>query len=100
MRQFIFIQGISLRVIILFGVAILGTFLSDYLNEIKWFGDYFDIIDHSEYMVDTYDVPKHEEILRHGSRHVWYNIGFILLFILQSISLIWYVVDSVNKKKF
>ena len=98
MRKFIFIQGLSLRVIILFGVAILGTFLSDYLTEIQWFGDTVSVVTNSDHIMKMFDEPRHQEILHYSARHYWYNWGFAVLFLLQLISFIWYTVNKINTR--
>lgn len=70
--------GIGIRIIILFSIAIFGTFFGDWINAIN--PDFFN------------DNPNGD----YGMRHVWYSIGIGLLFILSlanvvigSLKLIW-----------
>lgn len=97
MKEFKFIQSISIRVILLFGVAFFGTYLSDYISSIDGFGDYTEVVYHSKYSVEEYNVPISESVIRYGVRHIWYNMGVVVLFLLQLVSLIWFVVNRVNK---
>jgi len=97
MKEFKFIQGISLRVILLFGVAFLGTFLSDYLSSISMFGDYTAVHHNSEYAVTELNKPLVEEFVRYGARHVWYIVCLVVLFILQLISLIWFISRRISE---
>lgn len=53
---------VSVFGLILLGIS--GTYLSDYLSSIDWFGD-----THS----------------RWGARHYWYNIGTGVLFVITSL---------------
>ena len=102
MKEFKFIQAISIRVILLFGVAFFGTYLSDYISSIDGFGDYKTIVYHSKYLVEEQNYPTSEEIKLYGTRHIWYSVGVIVLFLLQLISLIWFVVNrakTINDEK-
>ena len=96
MKEFKFIQGISLRVILLFGVAFLGTFFSEYLSSTNAFGDYTETIHYTKEYAYRYGRKTTEDIDRFGARHIWYVVCMFILFLLQLISLIWFVVRRVN----
>ena len=80
MKEFKFIQAISIRVILLFGVAFFGTYLSDYISSIDGFGDYKKIVYHSRYLVKEHHYPTSEEIKLYGARHIWYSTGLLYYF--------------------
>lgn len=66
-------NAITISILILFAVAIGGTYLSDYLASIDWFGDY-EVVAYSDYY-------KRDQTKYHwGARHYWYNWGMGLLF--------------------
>ena len=69
---------ITISIVVLVGIGLLGTFFSDYLISIKWFGDYSKITNY-------YDSEK--TYIKHcwGARHYWYNWGVFLLFITATI---------------
>ena len=74
---------------VLIGVS--GTFLSDYLVSIDWFGDHSVTRFNSFYgkeVVDDY----------WGARHYWYNWGVFLLFSVSTIRGIVCVVFIIEKK--
>lgn len=81
---------LTLQIILLGLIGIFGTFLSDYLVSINWFGDYVGI-----------DYFTNKKELMYGSRHYWYNWVISVLFIVQvGRIIIWsihYWDDEINK---
>ena len=66
---------ITITLIALIAIGMCGTFLSDYLISINWFGDYE--VKHLNYWDSGKDV-----VIKHwGARHYWYNWGCFSLFI-------------------
>jgi|TARA_R110000796_G_scaffold149308_1_gene266156 hypothetical protein len=61
---------ITVSLLILMSIAILGTYLSDYLESIKWFGD-----------SEPYTDERKRLSVDWGARHYWYNWGVALLFL-------------------
>lgn len=63
-------------ILLIVSMGMLGTYLSDYLIEINWFGD----IDTNKVYVES---GKRVPIW--GPRHYWYNWGSLVLFICTII---------------
>ena len=70
--------GIGLRIIALFTIAMLGTFLPETLN--RNHPHFFN--DHDGYF---------------GARHIWFNIMMTLLFILSAINVIVGIIKVIQK---
>ena len=65
---------ITLTIVSIVVTGILGTYLSDYLIGINWFGDY-------KSLDKMWGGGK--EICAHwGARHYWYNWGIVLLILI------------------
>tara|TARA_R110000851_G_C12804666_1_gene537826 strand:- start:299 stop:574 length:276 start_codon:yes stop_codon:yes gene_type:complete len=81
---------VTISLIILFAIGIAGTYLSDYLVSISWFGDY----------TSTYiDYNNNERPINiYGARHYWYNWGVFLLFTTSSIRAIAKVFSIIDEK--
>jgi len=87
------IQIISLKVILLFTVAIFSTFIGEYLHE---FLGYWKCEGSGQRIVDTYDyqncnyadVGNHKPMWHWGYRHWLYLIMCITLFIIQVADII------------
>ena len=73
-------NSISITIIITFIVAILGTYLSDYLIKINWFGD-------------TYYTNG---AVKWGARHYWYNITCGSLIFVNLFRGFFTMIDIVN----
>jgi len=80
-------QIISLKVILLFIVAIFSTFIGDYLH--SFFGDNFCNIPHHLYGGDYHDNPT----WHWGYRHWLYSAMCIVLFLIQAIDIINYIIE-------
>lgn len=65
--------GIAIRIVILFAIAIFGTFFQEWINKAN--PDFFNDIK-GNYGVEW------------GIRHIWYNIGLGLLFTLSLINVV------------
>ena len=70
--------AIIFHLTILITIGIAGTYLSDYLIEIKWFGD------EKVNLYNNYS-ERYYEHNNWGARHYWYNFG-VALFFLTSLS--------------
>ena len=81
-------NAITLYILAIFSIAIIGTYLSDYLVSINWFGDY--VSDTRSGWDGSYE--------RWGARHYWYNWGMFLLFVLSIVRAI-VGVDEILKEK-
>ena len=79
--------------LIITSMGMLGTYFSEYLIEINWFGD----IDTGKVYVDS-----GEKATIWGARHYWYNWGSLFLFICTIIraivSCVNYYTDLKNKE--
>lgn len=77
--------GIAIRIIVLFGIGMMGTFIPENLRD--FFGD----------------TPCHEgcygpdENWIWGARHYWYFWGMFILFILALVNVVVGVVNLINK---
>lgn len=79
---------ITISLLILFSLAISGTYLSDYLISVNWFGDY------------TTDTRTTWGGYQHwGARHYWYNWGVSLLFITSLARSVVKVVMIIEKEE-
>lgn len=75
----------TLTILSLVIIGICGTYLSDYLIEINWFGDYtsLDLVYGGE-----------KKLCKHwGARHYWYNWG---VFLLMTVSVFRYIGEIIN----
>lgn len=80
--------GIAWRIIALFSVAILGTFIPDSIEVREFFGDtYFGSCSRGGF----------DPCWKWGVRHYWYFWMMVLLFILSLINVIMGIVNLVNK---
>lgn len=94
------IQKVSLRVILLFTVAIFSTFVGDYLHD--FLGDWKcagsgKLVDY-HYEGCNYRNYYHDAILHWGYRHWLYLIMCIILFIIQVVGIVSYI-DSKEEKQ-
>jgi len=69
-------------------IGLLGTFLSDYLIEINWFGDYY----------DTSKEANDGTYYHWGARHCWYNWSIVLLVCTSVIRSIVKIVEISEEK--
>tara|TARA_B110000008_G_C16752095_1_gene477092 strand:- start:35 stop:343 length:309 start_codon:yes stop_codon:yes gene_type:complete len=67
---------ITFYIILITLTGMSGTYLSDYLIEINWFGD----IDTGKIYVES-----RKRVIIWGPRHYWYNWGSLVLFICTII---------------
>ena len=82
-------KKISIKIIVLFTIAIFSTFIGEYLS--SFFGDYYCTLHH------VYGGEWHKEPKTHwGYRHWLYMFMCITLFIIQAINIIDY---ATNPKK-
>lgn len=63
---------ISISILVLALIGVSGTYLSDCLNEIGWFGDKITEHKHTYFSGSSY--------IEWGARHYWYYWGVFLLF--------------------
>ncbi len=91
--------GITIRIILLFGVAMLATFIPEHLREFfadedctnnvyYMYGKKFIGCQGAEVINDGYDW---------GVRHYWYFWGMLLLFLLSLANVVVSIVNLVNK---
>lgn len=77
---------ITISLVVLIGIGMCGTFLSDYLISINWFGDYSD------------NTRGMDGRFNHwGARHYWYNWGVFFLFVTALARCIVKVVDILEE---
>jgi hypothetical protein len=81
---------ISLSIIVLFFIAVAGTYLSDYLLSINWFNDHIEIR-------NFYGGGGDYEYEVWGARHYWYNWSVGLLFLTSLARAVFSVVVISNK---
>ena len=67
-------NAITINLLVLTAIGLAGTFLSDYLISINWFGDYKEVKNY-------YGSEKTFINNVWGARHYWYNWGCGLLFL-------------------
>ena len=77
---------ISLSILLLMCIGIGGTYLSDYLVEINWFGD------GSEVYVNQFG----KETVEWGARHYWYNWGLTFLFVSTVLRAVWIIAAIIS----
>lgn len=63
---------ITFYILLIVSMGMLGTYFSEYLSEINWFGD----IDTGKIYVDS-----GKKVTIWGARHYWYNWGVGFLFV-------------------
>lgn len=84
---------ITFYILLITSMGMLGTYFSEYLSEINWFGD----IDTDKVYVNT-----GKRVTIWGPRHYWYNWGMLFLFVCTIIraivSCINYYTDLKNKE--
>lgn len=68
---------LTLQILILGLIGIFGTFLSDYLISINWFGDYYEYYEYLE-----------KNVLQYGARRHWYNWIVSIIFFIQVFRII------------
>ena len=78
-------NAITISIIVLTSIGLFGSYLSEYLIDINWFGDSTKTI---------HIIGGSYERVIWGARHYWYNWGFTLLFITSIIRLI-FIVDNI-----
>lgn len=81
-------NAITLCILFLILIGIAGTYLSDYLIDINWFGDSIE----TEYFLGR----SHEREVW-GARHYWYNWGVFILFLATFIRLAFYIYLLIDK---
>ena len=79
--------GIAIRIIILFSIFLFGSFIPENLRE--FFGDTINI-------TTKYGTPT-DEYWHWGTRHYWYAIMVICLFLLSIANLIIYIIHILRK---
>ncbi len=67
---------ITFYILLITSMGMLGTYLSEYLIEINWFGD----IDTGRIYVES-----GKRVIIWGPRHYWYNWGMFVLFVCTVI---------------
>jgi hypothetical protein len=82
---------ILLWLCLMVSAGICGTFLSDYLVSINWFGD-------AEVLDMNWSTGKKYTRIKWGARHYWYNWGVSLLFITSMVRGIFYVNNKIESK--
>ncbi len=103
---------ISIYIIGLLIIGVTGTYLSDYLNEVNWFGDVktgetkcFATGEHSHYNYgsksfinkDGVCLYVYNSIEQWGARHYWYNFGVVILFVLSLARGLVKTIETVDK---
>ena len=82
---------ITTYILIILALAILGTFLSDYLVNINWFGDYTEL---------RFKGKEYEYTSKcWGARHYSYNWGLFFLFLTTLARCIVSVIYTVENTK-
>tara|TARA_B100000809_G_scaffold232426_1_gene248316 strand:+ start:356 stop:625 length:270 start_codon:yes stop_codon:yes gene_type:complete len=79
---------VTISLIILIGIGLMGTFLSDYLVSIDWFGD-------TSRTGKFWGSKEAYTIHEWGARHYWYNWGVFFLFITALLRAV-FKVASIN----
>lgn len=83
---------ITFYILLIVSMGMLGTYFSEYLTEINWFGDI--------YTGRVYTDGK--KVIHWGARHYWYNWGMFFLFVSTFfraiVSCINYYTDLKNKE--
>jgi len=85
-----FTTGLTLQVILLGAIGFFGTFFSDYLDSIGWFGD-----------VLTDKIRSGEQYVEWGARHLWYVCTLIIVVLIQITRIIMWSIafwDEETKK--
>ena len=83
---------ITVTILILLSIGIAGTFLSDYLTSIEWFGDYEK--EHKFWHSNNTYIEDHW-----GARHYWYNWGCFFLFLTALCRGVVKVVNIIDNDK-
>jgi hypothetical protein len=83
---------ITISIFILMFLGIAGTYLSDYLSSINWFGDY-----KNTYYSDYKERNITETVW--GARHYWYNWGISILFIVSVVRAITKVIMIIDNQE-
>ena len=78
---------ITVSIIILVSIAILGTYMNEYLSSINWFGDH-------DPFINAYGKPE----IVWGPRHYWYNWGTALLLITSFLRAVVKVIMIIEEK--
>ena len=83
-------NAIFLWTMLIFSIGIAGTYLSDYLISINWFGD-----------ADVYQFNwrsgNKERYTEWGARHYWYNWSVSISFVISIVRGI-FSVNSISEK--
>ena len=83
---------IAVHLALLIGIGILGTFLSDFLTEINWFGDV--VLTDDKFVYQAFGGKSQ---VKWGARHYWYNWGcflFAVLSVFRCIVTVYNIVES------
>jgi len=72
-----FTTGLTLQIILIGAIGFFGTFFSDYLESIGWFGD-----------VLTDRIRGGEPYIEWGARHNWYVCTLVIVFLVQVARLV------------
>lgn len=87
--------GITIRVIVLFGAAMLFTFipelLRDFLGDTPHLCESYKVCNHG-YNRSTVDWEWHW-----GTRHYWYVVMCVFLFFISLANLVWSVINIIQK---
>ena len=81
---------ITISILLICSIGICGTYLSDYLNDIGWFGDSF--------VYESRYGQKPMKYLEYGARHHWYNWACVLL-VFTSICRTIVIVNNIISNK-
>lgn len=84
--------GIAIRIIILFTIGSLMTFVPDHLR--AFFGDTVHVCDTGWHSHGFFGIDKSYEW---GARHYWYFWMMVLLFLLSLVNVIVGIIKLVNK---
>ena len=82
-----FTTGLSLQIILLGAIGFFGTFLSDYLADMGWFGDTIEKSVHGDWNNEIW-----------GARHRWYVVTLVLLVVIQIVRIVMWSVSFWDPK--
>jgi len=83
---------ITVSILALSIIGIFGTFFSDYLISINWFGDY-------DMVTKSYDGTEENVRREWGSRHYWYFWSILLLFSTSVARIVVVVVTDIIEER-